>query len=462
MTISTSDKSLLELSSALELLHRLIPKDQIEAFSFRHSPATVYTTLATVWMLTLQRLDAGCSLEAIVKETLNHHREIFPDNKRVREGSLSLNPSAFSEARQRLSLTDTENFTDAVAHSIINSVPDQINNHKVFIIDGTTFKLSPTSDLREAYPPATNQHGETVWPIIMLTVAHEMHSGAALRPEFGAMYGKQNTSEAKQAIAIAERIPKRSIVLADTNYGIYSVVRGMMKYEHEVLFRLSKSRFMSMVRDAKLLHESPTSKSYRLSWKPSVYDRKANPEFSRDEQLEVELHAVEISAGEWLYLVTSVVFSSDEAAKLYSNRYDIEHDIRDIKVTLNIEKIRSQSDEMVRKEVLCGMVAYNLVVQLRREAAKIAKLPPRRLSFTRVWNTLEICLLRQIGGDATTWQDRYAKALKIASRDILPNRPGRSFERRAHPKRPKSTKFMKKKNSETTEPPPVDGSPSRK
>ncbi len=96
-----------ELISAIELLHQLIPEEDIKAYSLRHSPATVYTTLTTLWMLTLQRLAGGKSLEAIVKETLTHHREIFPDNKRVREGTLSKNSSAFSEARGRLSLEDT-------------------------------------------------------------------------------------------------------------------------------------------------------------------------------------------------------------------------------------------------------------------------------------------------------------------------------------------------------------------
>jgi hypothetical protein len=451
MSFVPCDSSTRELTSAIELLHQLIPKDQIEAYSFRHSPATVYTTLTTLWMLTLQRLGAGKSLEAIVKETLTHHREIFPDNKRVREGTLSNNSSAFSEARQRLSILDTERFADTVAHSIIYSAPDLKSNRKTFVIDGTTFKLSPTSELREVYPPATNQFGKTVWPIMMLTVTHELHSGAALRPEFGAMYGSQNTSEAKQATAMAQRIPKDSVVLADANYGIFSIVYGMMSCQLDVLFRLSTSRFKSMVRQAELIDETQKSKRYRLTWEPSPHDLKTNPDLARNAQAEVELHAIEIAEGEWLYLVTSMSLNSEEAAERYSHRYDLEHDIRDIKVTLNVERIRAQSDEMVRKEILCSMVAYNLVIQLRREAAHVAKLPPRRLSFTGVWNTMESCLLHQTGSDAKTWQDRYAKALAMASKDILPLRPGRKFERRAHPQRPKSTKFMKKPTLQTVE-----------
>ena len=436
MSSSPREISDLELTSAIELLHELLPEDQLKVYSMRHSPATVYTTLATLWMLTLQRLGGGKSLEKIVKQTLSSHRDILPDNKRVREGTLSENSSAFGQARHRLTINQTEEFLDGVAESIIHSCPDLLSDRKAFILDGTTFKLAPTSELREVYPPSKNQFGETVWPILMLTVIHELRSGAALRPEFGAMYGSKNTSERKQAVAIAQRIPRGSIVLGDSGYGIFSVVHAMVRQGHDVLFRLTKSRFKAMQRQAELIEQTDAGKRYGLNWTASAKDRKTNPELPAQAGVLVELHAVEIGEEEPLYLVSSMAIDCEQSGDLYSHRYDVEHDIRDLKVTLGIENIRAQSDEMVRKEVLCSMVAYNLVVQLRRVAAKRAKLPPRRLSFTGVWNTLEAWCLSGGSFDIATWKDRYESAVKMAMRAKLPNRPGRSAPRRAHPKRP--------------------------
>ena len=138
----------------------------------------------------------------------------------------------------------------------------------------------------------------------------------------------------------------------------------------------------------------------------------------------------------------------------------MEHDIRDVKVTLDTENIRAKSVDMLHKELLTSMVAYNLVVQFRRQAAKLAGLPPRRLSFTGVWNTFESFLLTQPPCSAAEWTERYEEALTIASRDKLPNRPGRSYPRRAHPRRPKSTKFMKqeaaKRKKKKEHPPPEE------
>ena len=113
---------------------------------------------------------------------------------------------------------------------------------------------------------------------------------------------------------------------------------------------------------------------------------------------------------------------------------------------LLLENLRAKSDEMVQKELLCSVVAYNLVVQLRREAAKLAKVEPRRPSFTGVWTTMQTYLLQQPPCLASVRIERYDRALRSAAHAKLPLRSGRSYPRQAHPCRPKSTKFMKQKS----------------
>ena len=53
----------------------------------------------------------------------------------------------------------------------------------------------------------------------------------------------------------------------------------------------------------------------------------------------------------------------------------VEHDIRDVNVTLDTVDtvdIRAKSVDLLHKELLTSIVAYNLVVQFRRQAAKLA------------------------------------------------------------------------------------------
>jgi len=437
-----------EFTSAVESLMQLIPDEELDRLQPSH-PVTVYTTLVTLWMMIMQRLGEGKTLAATVKNVLATNRALLPDNKRVREGTLSEASGAYSRARQRLHLKTVEFFADRVCDSLIEATPPWFDGRRAFILDGTTITLEPTPELQAAFPPATNQHGESVWPVALLLMAHELQSSCALPPEIGAMYGEHNTSEAKLARNVAKRMPRGSIVLADSGYGIFSVAHAMLEQGHSILFRLTKSRFKSMKRQASLVEEWDGHSTWKLRWTPSPKDRKKNPDLPDDAALDVLLHEVPLPNGETLYLVTTLPVDASEAGEIYRLRYDVEHDIRDVKVSLDTENIRARSVEMVKKELLTSIVAYNLVMQFRRQAAAIAKLPPRRLSFTGVWNTFESFLLNQPPCNAAEWVKRYDGALQIAARDKLPNRPGRSYPRRAHPRRPKSTKFMKKQNSKS-------------
>jgi hypothetical protein len=398
-------------------------------------------------MLILQRLGGGKSLHAIVKDVLASSRALLPDNKRIREGTLSENSGAYSEARQRLRLETIEFFARRVSDSLIQASPPWWEGRRAFLIDGTTITLPPTAALKKAYPPATNQHGESVWPVALLLVAHELQSGCALPPEIGAMYGENNTSEAQLARRIVARLPPRSIVFADAGFGIFSVAYESLQAGHDVLFRLTKSRFKALRRRATLIEKTATTATYTLRWTPSDRDRRTNPDLPADAALDVTLHEVQRD-DDTLPLVTTLSVSAATAGQYYQRRYDVEHDIRDVKVTLGTERIRAKSVEMVHKELLTSIVAYNLVVQFRRQAAQLANVPPRRLSFTGVWNTFESFLLHQPPCGAKDWHDRFARALKIAARDKLPHRPGRSYPRVAHPRRQKSTHFKKQRTSQ--------------
>ena len=247
-----------ELTSAIEMLRSIIPDEELELLA-PTGPATVYTTTLTLWMLILQRLGKGTSLNTVVKDVLSNSRQLLPDNRRVRENTLSEKSGAYSDARKRLPLDVVEYFAKRVCDSFIQQTPSWFDDLRAFIIDGTTMTLSPTSELREAFPPAINQYGETVWPVMLMLVAHELQSGAALPPELGAMYGDGNTSEAKLA-------------------------------------------------------------ANPLKWIPSAKDRKTNPDLRDDAFVEVFLHEVELDNGETLFLATTLDNTRQHSASASNRR----------------------------------------------------------------------------------------------------------------------------------------------
>jgi hypothetical protein len=422
----------------------------------------VYTNGVTLWMLILQRLGGGTSLSEVVSQVLSHDRDLLPDHKRVRDNTLSENSAAYAQARKRLPLETILEFSHRVCNYLGEISEPVIDGRRVFILDGTTITLPPTKELQQAYPPAPNQHGTSVWPVAQLMVANEMQSGCALLPQVDPMYGPNNASEAVQAHRIVRQLPDNSIVMADAGFGIYSVAHHAIDAGHDILFRLTKARFKPLRRRAELIDKGPTHKTYHLLWQPSAKDRKSNPDLPEDASIEVVLHEVEISSGVTLYLVSSLELDGSTASDLYCRRYDVEFDIRDVKVTLDAENIRAKSVEMFKKELYTSVVAYNLVAQFRRQSAQLARVKPRRLSFKGVWTTMKHRLLLQPSCSMEEWLGRYADALLHASKRKHPNRKQpRSYARKAHPRRPKSTKFekaqrKKKKQPEDESPPQME------
>jgi hypothetical protein len=446
-TRSTSPASAEELASALDLLRAMIQAPEHQQLldpGERSTPNMVYTHGVTLWMLILQRLGGGTSLSEVISQVLSHHRDLLPDHKRVRDNTLSENSAAYAEARKRLPLTTILDFSHSVCNYLGEISEPVIDGRRVFILDGTTITLPPTPELQQAYPPAPNQHGTSVWPVARLMVANEMQSGCALLPQVDPMYGPHNVSEAVQARQIVGQLPAHSIAMADAGFGIYSVAHHATAAGHDFLFRLTKGRFKSLCRRAESIDQGPTHTTYHLLWQPSAKDRRSNPYLPKDASLEVVLHEVEVSPGVTLHLVSGLEVDGPTAANLYCRRYDVEFDIRDLKVTLDAENIRAKSVEMFKKELYTSVVAYNLVAQFRRQAAQLARVKPRRLSFKGVWTTLKNRLLLQPLGSMDEWLDRYADALWHASKRKHPNRKQpRSYPRKAHPRRPKSTKFEK-------------------
>lgn len=450
-----------EICFAVNLLRSLLERSQEQDFfdvDERASSQMVYTNGVTLWLLILQRLGGGKTLQETVSHLLAHEMDLLPENRRVREGKLSENTSTYSRARKRLSLDFIHRVSHEICAHLGKLAPPFFEGRRAFILDGTTITLPPTPALRQAFPPASNQHGASAWPVAQLVLASELQSGCVLLPQIDPMYGDDNASEAEQARRILPQLPDHSIVLADGGFGIYSVAYWALKAGHDFIFRLTCTRFKALWRRAELIDEGPGYKTYHLNWLPSGKDLRTNPGLATNEPLDVVLHEVDIGADEPLYLVSSLELHAQAAAEIYRRRYDVEFDIRDVKVTLDIENIRARSVDMVLKELYTSIVAYNLVAQFRRQAAYVAKLKPRRLSFKGVWTTFKERLLLKRPCSVEQWLEHYDDALHRAAKRKLPNRPRpRSYPRQAHPRRQKSTKFQKeqrrKKTTEIPDPP---------
>lgn len=431
-------------NAAFELLRQWIDVEDADSIQPLGN-ATVYKTSVVLWLMLFQRLNPNTSLKEAVEHFFTNAPRGATANKRLREGTLSLKSSSFSDARQRLSLEVVDWFQNRLSQSIIQSTPPSFQGQRVFLIDGTTLPGAPSAALQRAFPPASNQHGEGIWPVIYLAVAHELSSGAALPPEVGAMYGENAIAETKLAEPLIARLPPQSIVMADAGFGVYSIAYKAKEQGHNFVLRLTDVRFSSHKKKATLVESTATSRTYEYTWVPSARERATNPSIPTDSEIPVRLYELRIGE-QWLYIISDLIVPPKALKDLYFQRNDVEVDIRNIKIVLATESIKSKSVAMFKKELGMAMVAYNLTSQLRRQAALLAQCEPRELSFTGVWVVYRHQLQSRIVNDGAQWQKQFELAIQRASKQMLPNRPGRSFTREAYPRRPKTTHFQKRKS----------------
>jgi len=126
-------------------------------------------------------------------------------------------------------------------------------------------------------------------------------------------------------------------------------------------------------------------------------------------------------------LLDAKEYPADEIADLYFQRWDVELFFRDIKTTMGMDILRCKTPDMVRKEIIMHLIAYNCIRCLMFESAKEKGVRVRRISFKgcvqalRQWEPH----LNQAKSSRQE-QDRLIGHLYESIADnIVPDRPGR-------------------------------------
>jgi len=108
-------------------------------------------------------------------------------------------------------------------------------------------------------------------------------------------------------------------------------------------------------------------------------------------------------------------------------RWDVETDIGHLKTTMNLDVLRCQTEDGVRKEVAVFCLVYNLVRMVMLEAARRQEVPVSRISFA----------------DALRWVRHAKPGDAMPDLHVNPHRPGRA-EPRCKKRRPKQYDLMNK------------------
>jgi putative transposase len=127
---------------------------------------------------------------------------------------------------------------------------------------------------------------------------------------------------------------------------------------------------------------------------------------------------------------TTLDWPVKQLVEMYGERWNIETDLRSLKQTVRLYHVTAKSKDMLEKELIMAVCAYNLVRAVICLAARKSRTDPRQLSFAMVLNVVD-CAWPKLAGALTQvqFQREFSRVLKLAAQCTLPNRKRRSYPR---------------------------------
>jgi hypothetical protein len=390
-----------------------------------------------VSLMLRQRLEANGSQQAVVGQLAAGQLDrLLPESKRAEAHKISLQTGGYCRACQRFSVSLFEQACDQLLGELRRLVkaPPELKV-PMFVLDGTTLRVEHTSELLERFPCSRNQYGQQHWGILLLVGLHDVRTGIALRPAWGAMYGEHRVGEQALARQVIQSTPEESVILGDGNLGIFSFAYAVEKSKRKMIFRLTRQRAKAMMGATEL--QAGEEREY--CWKPSKSDRRRNPALPLDAEIRGRLIVAAIPGlKEPLYLFATLEQDAAQIVALYGQRWNIELDFRALKQTMGLEHLRAKSPEAVEKELLIAIVAYGLVRANMALAARRSGLAPRQLSFTQCYRLFDD-LLPQLYSPSLAIRDQaFDRMLTLMSTATLPQRKKKRSYPRATWRHPQS------------------------
>lgn len=402
---------------------------------------------AVFWLFLSQVLSAdGSCREALMKFLAR----LFLDRGRT----ASPNTSGYCQARAKLSTRELFQTSRRVADKIEATAAAWLwKGRRVKVADGSGLSMPDTPANQERWPQSSKAKPGCSFPVMRIVALFSLATGAMI----GLAHGALTVHERTLMRSLWHLLEWGDVLLADRGFGGFAeffllarrgvdcvmrkngrrknagVIKRLGPNDHIV--RWLKSGACPQWLDPQTWNDMPQSMAVR-----EVKVRVENPGFRTDV----------------IWVVTTLLdhraFAASDIAQLYLRRWKVELFLRDIKITLGMDVLRTKTPDMVEKEMWMRVIAYNLIPALMVETAKAHKVKIERLSFKGTVSTIRqwapVLALPKLSEE-----ERFALSslmISYLAKNQLPDRPGR-VEPRARKRRPKNYQLLNKPRGEFKE-----------
>lgn len=353
--------------------------------------------------------------------------------QRVRSGlsACSTHTGGYCRARERLPQELVSGLLRYTGASLSAALPVswRWRGRAVRLVDGTTVSLPDTEANQAEYPQSRTQQRGLGYPLCRLLALTCLGSGGLLNAAVGRFRGGDEQTLLR---TLLDTLSAGDVLVGDAYFATYFLLCSLEARGVDGVFEQYGARRRSTdfrrgerlgVRDHLLVWSKPA----RPGWM-SAAEYAAAPD---------TLTVRELYTGGKVLVTTLRCARATRKAQLralYRRRWCIELDLRDLKTTLGMERLRGLTPAMARKELWVYLLAYNLIRVLMAQAAVLAGCRPRELSFK---HTLQLWVAWGRCGPLSADGAAHQVLFVLIAQQRVGGRPGR-IEPRALKRRAKT------------------------
>jgi len=229
-----------------------------------------------------------------------------------------------------------------------------------------------------------------------------------------------------------KRLKRGNVILGDRGFGSYATLANLLQRGVDSVRRLHHARKVDF-REGRRLGADDRLVLWR---KPQIRSPVISDEqwAALPETLPVRLIRLQVAAPGFrtrtVVLVTTLLESQTYPAAairaLYGERWQVELHFHQIKTLMAI--LRCKTPDLIEKELLIHLIAYNLVRVLMQRSAPLHHVPLSRISFKGTFDTARhfADVIHAASDTPRRQQKLIDEMLALIAADPVPLRPGRS------------------------------------
>ena len=249
------------------------------------------------------------------------------------------------------------------------------HGHRVIVVDGTSARLPDTSDNQNEWPQPKTQKAGCGFPVIHILAAFNLDTACLEHYAIDKLY----TSERAMFRAMRGCMNKGDVLLGDRGFCGFAEFHELMKLGVHSVMRKHSRLGVSLKTLRRISKTERIVTWYRTAVPSKGYTRdewKALPKTMTVREIQVTVKQSGFRTKSYTLLTTlrdTRRYTTEDFATLYRRRWQVELRFDEIKTHMGMVELHCKSPEMVQRELLMFLIAYNLIRLTMLKAAEEQK-----------------------------------------------------------------------------------------